>query len=116
MLGRVSARDASSPRFDIPAVEGSLSVLTLSDDCCYAYIRWVKPEDVRGIRKTPPAAFLAFMTGPLPSPDVVHKLSHYGTLSQSYIHHVDHHVEAFKAGVSPAAWDAGVRSADGGSK
>lgn len=109
MLGRVTAPDASTQEFDIPAIDGHLSVLQLSDDCCHAYIRWINPEDVRGIRKSPPAAFLAFMTGALPTADIVHKLSEYGTLSQSYVHLVPHHINAWAHGVSPAAWDAGVR-------
>lgn len=112
MLGRVEAPDASSSRFDIPAVKGHLSILALSDDCCYAYIRWVAPEDVLGIRKQPPAAFLAFMTGPLPDPDLVHKLENYGTLSQSYIDKVPHHINAWRHGMSPAAWDATHRKED----
>lgn len=112
MLGRVKA-SAVIGQYPSPAIDGYLSVLALSDDCTYAYIRWVAPEDVRGIRKTPPAAFLAFMTGELPDATIVHQLSAYGTLSDRYIANMPHHVQAFEAGVSPAAWDAGVRSANG---
>lgn len=109
MLGRVDAPAVPHDTYPCEKIEGYLSVLAISDDLTYAYIRWVKPEDVRTIHKNPPAAFLAFMTGPLPDADMVHKLSHYGTLSQSYIHLVEHHINAWSHGVSPAAWDAGVR-------
>ena len=109
MLGRVDAPYVHDEKYPCEEVKGYLSVLALSDDCCYAYIRWIKPEDVRGIRKQPPAAFLAFMTGTLPDAEMVHKLSAYGTLSESYIDKVPHHIEAWKTGVSPAAYDCGVR-------
>lgn len=106
MLGRVEAPAVPDDKYPCEAINGHLSILVLSDDCCHAYIRWVRPEDVRGIRKSPPAAFLAFMTGTLPDPEMVHKLSAYGTLSERYIDKVEHHVTAWKAGKSPAAWDA----------
>lgn len=110
MLGRVDAGPVTSetPEYRSPAVEGWISVLALSQDMSFAMIRWINPEHVISV-SAPPAALLAFMTGPLPSPAMVHKLSAYGTLSESYVANVPHHVTAFKAGVGPAAWDAGIR-------
>lgn len=108
VLGRVEAGPVQGPD-PTPAIDGYISVLALSDTMQYAYIRWVNPDDVAEVSSTTPAALLAWITGVLPDADLVHKLSHYGTLSASYIHLADHHVNAWQHGVSPAAWDRGVR-------
>jgi len=110
MLGRVDAPfvAASNPEYNCPKIDGYLSVLALADSMQHAYIRWIDPADVVEVSLHPPAKLLAWISGPLPDPDIVHKLSAYGTLSESYIEKADHHVNAWKHGVSPAAWDAGV--------
>lgn len=109
VLGRIEA-PALEGQYPSPAVDGWISVLALSDSLQHAYIRWVDPAEVTEISARPPAKLLAWMTGPLPAPDLVHKLSAYGTLSESYIDKADHHLNAWKHGVSPAAWDSGLRS------
>lgn len=112
VLGRVDAPAVPSERFPCERIEGFVSVLALSDSMQYAYIRWINPADVAEVSIYPPAKLMAWITGPLPDADIVHKLSHYGTISESYIGQADHHIKAFKAGVSPAAYDAGVQSPD----
>jgi len=98
------------PRFPSPGIAGDMiSVLALADNHQHAYVRWVKPEDVTEVSEHPPAKLLAWITGPLPNAERVHQLAHYGTLSESYIDNVQHHVHAWDHGVSPCAWDAGVR-------
>lgn len=115
VLGRVEAPfvPSSNPEYTCEHIEGYVSVLVLSENMQHAYIRWIKPEDVTEVSTAPPAKLLAWMTGELPTADLVHKLSHYGTLSERYIDQVDHHVNAWQHGVSPAAWDAGVRTPEG---
>jgi hypothetical protein len=108
VLGRVAARAIAD---DVKDIDGHLSVLALSDNMQHAYIRWIDPKDVTEVSVNPPAALLAWVLQPqLPDADMVHKLSAYGTLSSSYINLADHHINAWKHGVSPAAWDAGLRS------
>jgi hypothetical protein len=111
VLGRVDAPYVPDAKYPCEKIDGYVSVLALSDDLHYAYIRWIKPENVAIVSATPPAKLLTWITGPLPSADMVHKLSAYGTLSERYIDGVDHHVNAWKHGVSPSAWDAGIRKA-----
>lgn len=96
MLGRVDAPAVPDDKYPCEQIKGYLSILALSDDCTYCYVRWVKPEDVRGIRKQPPAAFLVWFTGPLPSAPIVHHLSAYGTLSDRYIDKVEERTRAFE--------------------
>lgn len=109
VLGRVDAPFVQHDKYPCERIEGYVSVLALSDNMQHAYIRWIAPKDVAEVSVNPPAKLLAFMTGPLPSADIVHKLSNYGTLSENYIGNVPHHIKAFEAGVSPAAYDCGVR-------
>lgn len=108
-VGRVLGRVDAPASGDIPAIVGHVSVLALSDLLTYGYIRWIAPEDILEATAQPPARLLAWITGPLPTPDLVHRLADYGTVSEEYIDNSDHHIRAWKAGVSPAAWDAGVR-------
>jgi hypothetical protein len=108
VLGRIEWAEPVSG--DTRDVTGHLSVLAFADDFSHAYIRWIDPADVLTSREAPPAAMLAFAAGPLPTPDMVHRLSAYGTLSENYVANAAHHIEAFRLGVSPAAYDAGIRS------
>lgn len=110
VLGRVEAPHVPDSRYPCDAIDGYLSVLALADNMQHAYIRWINPVDVAEVSTVPPTRLLAFITGPLPTADIVHRLSEYGTLSERYVEHVDHHVKAFECGVSPAAYDAGVRA------
>ena len=109
VLGRVEA-DAVNGQFPSPRIDGHISVLQLSQHMTHAYIRWVDPMDVTEVSLKPPQKLLAWITGELPSAEMVHKLADYGTLSERYIDRVDHHINAWEHGVSPSAWDAGVRS------
>lgn len=108
MLGRVTA-GAVDGKYPSEAIDGWLSVLALADDMHFAYIRWVKPEDVAVVMQNPPAKLLAWITGPIPDATIVHKLSAYGTLTERYVENVPHHVDAFKLGISPSAYDRGIR-------
>ena len=112
VLGRVDAPSVPSEKYPCERIEGYVSVLALADNMQHAYIRWIKPEDVAEVSANPPAKLLAWITGPLPNADIVHKLSHYGTLSENYIGNAPHHIKAFELGVSPAAYDCGVRKDD----
>lgn len=107
--GRVLGRVTAEPIAPDPPMECYVSVLCLSDHMTHAYIRWVDPADVLEVSAQAPAKLLAWISGPMPTADLVHKLSAYGTLSESYVDKVDHHINAWEHGVSPAAWDAGVR-------
>lgn len=108
VLGRIEWAEAVS--FSSVDFTGYLSVLACADDLHHAYIRWVNPADVLTAIEQPPIAMLAFIGGDLPSPDMVHRLSEYGTLSENYVSNASHHIEAFKLGISPSAYDHGVRS------
>lgn len=101
VLGRVDA-DGSD---DVERIDGHLSVLVLADNHQHAYIRWIDPTDVLEVGTTLPSKLLAWMTGPMPTADIVHKLSAYGTLSERYADKIAHHVEAFEQGMSPIAYD-----------
>lgn len=106
VLGRVEAPAVPDAKYPCERIDGHISVLALANDLSHAYIRWVDPADVLEVRDTPPAKLLAWITGELPNPEMVHKLSAYGTLSERHIDKVDHHVTAWRAGMSPAAYDA----------
>lgn len=108
VLGRIEWAEPVSHETD--DVRGYLSVLACSDDLHHAFPRWVNPDDVLTALERPPAAMLAFLSADLPKPDMVHRLSEYGTLSESYVANAAHHIEAFKLGVSPSAYDHGIRS------
>lgn len=108
VLGRIEWAEAVT--FSSIDFTGYLSVLACADDLHHAYIRWINPADVLTALERPPVAMLAFLGGDLPRPDMVHRLSEYGTLSENYVSNAAHHIEAFKLGVSPSAYDVGIRS------
>lgn len=110
VLGRVDAPFVPDDRYPCKAIKGHISVLAFSDNMQFAYIRWIDPKDVAEVSKHPPSKLFAFMTGKLPDAEMVHKLADYGTISERHIDKADHHINAWKHGVSPAAWDSGVRS------
>lgn len=97
MLGCVNAPFIAGDRYPCQKIENYLSVLVLSHDLTFAYIRWIKPEDVTNVSDCPPVKLLAFITGPMPDALTVHKLAHYGTLSEHYADGIPERIAAFKA-------------------
>ena len=104
-LGRISKIDDG-----MEDARGWIVALVLGAAADHAFVRWIDPRWVREVRDAPAKFAAFFFSAELPhSPDMLLKLAEYGTLSEQFIDKADHHVEAWRAGVSPAAWNAGVR-------
>jgi hypothetical protein len=106
-LGRVSA-PSLSPN-DSP-IKGYILAMVLSNDATFAFERWVNPDDVLSVNPVPThmAAFFFAPTIPYDA-EMIRRLGEHGTLSDEFIENAAHHVAAWNAGVSPAAFNAGIK-------
>jgi|SRR5215469_4828237 len=104
-LGRIKTCDN-----DGEDCRGWVCALVLGLSGSHAYVRWIDPASVRQVIDCPSKLAAFFFAEKLPyDNDMILNLAAYGTLSELFIDRADHHVTAWRAGVSPAAYDAGVR-------
>lgn len=85
VLGKVNAPAIEDSRYPCQKIEGWISAVVLSDSMTHAFVHWVNPQYVVVVRDEPPVAMLAWISGPMPRPDDVHRMATYGTLAEPYI-------------------------------
>ena len=104
-LARMIGRIEKAPEKELI---GHIVALALDDNGSHGYERWVDPKDVLEVYAPQHVSAFAtwFFSGEkLPyGHNMLRKLSDYGTLSAHYIQHAEHHVAAWKSGISPAVY------------
>lgn len=96
VLGRVQAPAIPHERYPCEPFDG-IAVLALSvESLQHAFVQWVPVKNVRTVGN-PPAALLAWMTGPMPRPDECHTLSHGGYISETAVGKIPEELKRIQA-------------------
>lgn len=102
-FGRVLGRIAESEHFTgAENCAGYIAAVRLTCELTHAYVAWVKPDTVQACYEKPPAALLAWLTGPdwvKSKGDIARivAMSQHGTLSDHFIGNRDKPEQAYNA-------------------